>query len=189
MTMVLDKRQAIFDATLSLISENGFHGTSMSRVAKKAKVSTGIIYHYFTGKEELIHALYKDVANRAAQAFVAEFDETTSIPEQLKQIIRSALLYSVWHLEDSAFIEQYHRSPYYFAKPTQQNSEAHQIVVSVFAQAKEQRIIKDLPQTVLAAFTLDIGTSLAHKQANGRFNLTPAMTEQIVDSIWAAIRW
>lgn len=43
MKPVEDKRQAILEATLRLISENGFHGTAMSKVAKEAGVSAGII--------------------------------------------------------------------------------------------------------------------------------------------------
>ena len=59
MEQVTDKKQAIFDATLRLISENGFHGTAMSKVAKEANVSTGIIYHYFESKDDLIAELYR----------------------------------------------------------------------------------------------------------------------------------
>ena len=52
MTQAEDKRTAILQATLRLISENGFHGTAMSKVAKEAGVSAGIIYHYFDSKDD-----------------------------------------------------------------------------------------------------------------------------------------
>ena len=48
-----DKRTAILEATLNLISERGFHDTPMSLIAKASGASTGIIYHYFASKEEL----------------------------------------------------------------------------------------------------------------------------------------
>jgi len=38
---ISDKRTAILDATLALISERGFHNTPMSLIAKTAGVSTG----------------------------------------------------------------------------------------------------------------------------------------------------
>ena len=66
MEQVTDKRQAILDATLRLISQNGFHGASMSQVAEEAKVSTGIIYHYFESKDELIDELYKSINRKSA---------------------------------------------------------------------------------------------------------------------------
>ncbi len=58
MERVDDKRAAILAATLRLISKNGFHGTAMSKVAKEAGVSAGIIYHYFDSKDELMDELY-----------------------------------------------------------------------------------------------------------------------------------
>jgi AcrR family transcriptional regulator len=67
MDHVEDKRQAILDATLRLISKNGFHGTAMSKVAQEARVSTGIIYHYFDNKDELIDELYKAIKRKSAR--------------------------------------------------------------------------------------------------------------------------
>ena len=61
MERVDDKRAAILAATLRLISKNGFHGTAMSKVAKEAGVSAGIIYHYFDSKDELMDELYKEI--------------------------------------------------------------------------------------------------------------------------------
>ena len=57
MDRVKDKRRAILDATLRLVSKNGFHGTAMSKLAREAGVSAGIIYHYFEGKDHLIDEL------------------------------------------------------------------------------------------------------------------------------------
>jgi AcrR family transcriptional regulator len=72
MNYVQDKRQAILDATLRLISKNGFHGTAMSKVAQEAGVSTGIIYHYFDSKDELIDELYKAIKRKSAQAMFSD---------------------------------------------------------------------------------------------------------------------
>ena len=63
-TKVSDKRAAILEATLDLISERGFHGTPISMIAAESGVSTGIIYHYFANKEELIYDLYYETQIR-----------------------------------------------------------------------------------------------------------------------------
>ena len=49
-----DKRTAIFESTLALVREQGFHGTPMSQVAKKAGVAAGTLYLYFESKDHLI---------------------------------------------------------------------------------------------------------------------------------------
>jgi AcrR family transcriptional regulator len=70
MNRVEDKRKAILEATLRLISQNGFHGTAVSKVAKEAQVSTGSIYHYFAGKDDLINELYKEIKREKGKAFL-----------------------------------------------------------------------------------------------------------------------
>ena len=52
-----DKKQAIFESTLALIRDHGFHGAPMSLVAKNAGVAAGTIYHYFESKEALLKAV------------------------------------------------------------------------------------------------------------------------------------
>lgn len=43
---VLNKKEAIFESTLKLVDEGGFHGTPVSQIAAQAQVATGTIYHY-----------------------------------------------------------------------------------------------------------------------------------------------
>ena len=86
MDKIEDKRTAILDATLRLISKNGFHGTAMSKVAKEAGVSAGIIYHYFDGKDDLIDELYKSVKRDSAKATLQNYDQNQPLRIQIRQI-------------------------------------------------------------------------------------------------------
>jgi len=49
--------QAILDATLHLVAENGMHGMSMDAVAARAGVSKATIYRRWKSKEELVEGL------------------------------------------------------------------------------------------------------------------------------------
>ena len=53
------KKQLIADAALELFSQNGYHATSMSQVAKKAGVSKGLAYNYFESKKEILDEILK----------------------------------------------------------------------------------------------------------------------------------
>ena len=53
------KKQLIMDTALELFAENGFHATTMSRVAKKAGVSKGLAYNYFESKQEILDKIIK----------------------------------------------------------------------------------------------------------------------------------
>ena len=107
MVYVEDKRQAILDATLRLISKNGFHGTAMSKVAQEASVSTGIIYHYFSGKDELINELYQAIKSKWLAKLVENFDQTQPLKTQIRHLLGHIVHYSIRHAQESAFVEQY----------------------------------------------------------------------------------
>jgi AcrR family transcriptional regulator len=47
----------ILDAAFKLMAQNGYEGTSISQIARKAGVSKGLIYNYFDSKEDLLRAL------------------------------------------------------------------------------------------------------------------------------------
>ena len=185
MEQVIDKRQAILDTTLRLISQNGFHGTSMSQVAKEAKVSAGIIYHYFVSKDELINELYKSIKEKIVQAIMQDFDTEQPLKSQIQQVLRSAIRYAVWHPQESAFVEQYIRSPY---QRTEVDTQVYQPITACFEQAKQEQIIKDLPQGVINIFSIDIATALAQKQAHGQIVLTDKLVNQVIETSWEAIR-
>lgn len=52
-----DREQAIFEAALKIIKQKGLHRARMSDIAKEARTSYGLVYHYFKNKEDLFDAI------------------------------------------------------------------------------------------------------------------------------------
>ncbi len=50
------RRRQVLDAAVKVMGRNGFHQMSMQDLAAEAKVSVGLIYKYFGGKEDLLLA-------------------------------------------------------------------------------------------------------------------------------------
>lgn len=50
------RRRQVLDAAVKVMGRNGFHQMSMQDLATEAKVSVGLIYRYFGGKEDLLLA-------------------------------------------------------------------------------------------------------------------------------------
>lgn len=55
------RKHQILDAALHVFAEDSYQGASMASVAKRAKVSKGLIYNYFKSKEEILKTLLVDV--------------------------------------------------------------------------------------------------------------------------------
>ena len=188
MDRVEDKRTAILDATLRLISKNGFHGTAMSKVAQEAGVSAGIIYHYFDSKDDLMVELYKHIKRKFGQMINESFDQTQPLKIQIRQILGIMIRYYIKRPQESAFLEQYTRSPYFSPEIEMEASQYYMPLVECFQRAQQEMIIKDFPEPVVATLTLDVATSLAQKHAAGFLTLTDELIEQVIDASWEAIR-
>ena len=183
-----EKREKIFNATLKLIAENGFHGTAMSRVAKEAGVSAGIIYHYFENKDELVIELYKALKRDMADVLVRNFDQTQPLVVQLKYICGECFRYHLSHPRESVFMQQFSTSPYYTTMIEKEMSCHFGIISETFERGMTEMIIKDLPGPVIGTFLVDMATSLAKKQEVGLLELTDEMVDRVVDALWDAIR-
>ncbi len=55
----VEKRELIMNVSLKLFAAKGYHSTSVSQIAKAAKISQGLLYRYFKSKEELLLELFK----------------------------------------------------------------------------------------------------------------------------------
>ena len=51
------RKKEIMDTALELFANEGFHATSVSKIAAKAGISKGLLYNYWDSKEELIRSI------------------------------------------------------------------------------------------------------------------------------------
>ncbi|MEM6637328.1 MAG: TetR/AcrR family transcriptional regulator [Pseudomonadota bacterium] len=65
-----DLRQALVDATRSLIEENGPHGFSVSEACRRAGVSTAAPYRHFADRNAMMREVCLQGMNRMAEQFL-----------------------------------------------------------------------------------------------------------------------
>ncbi|MBE0651332.1 MAG: TetR/AcrR family transcriptional regulator [Bacteroidales bacterium] len=68
--MRLSRKETLVNAAMELFASNGFAGTSISSIAKKAEVSKGLVYNYFENKE----ALVREIVMEGIQEVMKEMD-------------------------------------------------------------------------------------------------------------------
>jgi AcrR family transcriptional regulator len=79
------RQQLIMDAALKVISERGYHGTSIAAIAKESGVSKGLMYNYFSSKEELLVEIMKEGYSRVFEKFV--INENLAPEENVMKLI------------------------------------------------------------------------------------------------------
>lgn len=78
-----DRRQQILEAALDLFSEQGLKGATSKDIAERAEVTHGLIYFYFTSKEELFKAAFDYALDRAlVRLDVAALAQSEDSPEE-----------------------------------------------------------------------------------------------------------
>ncbi|WP_084398915.1 TetR/AcrR family transcriptional regulator [Henriciella aquimarina] len=92
-----DKRRAdrinqVLDAAADCFVEYGFHRAGMSKIAKRAGMSVGHIYHYFESKEAIIAAIVDRESAVAAERF-SEFDAVN--PNELARFMAERAAQSI----------------------------------------------------------------------------------------------
>ena len=85
----IEKKEKIIKAGFELICENGYHNTDTSKIAKKAGVSTGIIYQYFKDKRDIF---ISGLEKYSDSIFFPMFDLPTEFNKnELPKIIKYAI--------------------------------------------------------------------------------------------------
>jgi AcrR family transcriptional regulator len=185
-----DKRATILQAALELIAERGFHGAPMSLVAQRAGVSAGIIYHYFASKEELIHALNRQIEADFSRALLTGNPQSLPLEEAFTRIWLNAYDFYRSHPHQARFLEQYKHSPFHqtTAMPDELLADGDfAFMVQLFAADPADRPIKDFPLDVIYELTLGVAARVAYHYADGKQSISDKLLERIAAACWQAV--
>ncbi|NGP75704.1 TetR/AcrR family transcriptional regulator [Balneolaceae bacterium YR4-1] len=84
-------RRQIRNAAFELFAAKGFAQTSVRSIAEKAGISKGLIYHYFDGKDDILHAIFNDLTEVGKEAL--NFPEDLSSSERLRKMLHMIFSY------------------------------------------------------------------------------------------------
>lgn len=186
---ILDKKVAVLNATLALISEQGFNGTTMSQIAKSANSSVGTIYHYFAGKEELLNELFIDVKKRQADFINQNCLNKIKIPDAFKDFCLSIIRFSIDHPIEVSFLEQYENSPLITTETKNECKFLENIINNLLIRAKEENILKNIPFHILNALILGAILSLTKQVKTNAIGIDNDTNLRIaIDAIWDMVK-
>jgi AcrR family transcriptional regulator len=81
-----DKRNAILDAATRLFAERGLTAAPTSEISKQAGVAEGTLFTYFKTKDDLIHALYREIKLELADAMMSDFPRKKNVRTRLRHV-------------------------------------------------------------------------------------------------------
>ena len=85
-----ETRGRILEAGLSCFARHGYHATPVRTIAAEAGVSQGLLYTYYSGKEDLLRAIFERTMEEVRSSLAGA--EAASDPEEaIVELVRSAL--------------------------------------------------------------------------------------------------
>jgi TetR/AcrR family transcriptional regulator, fatty acid metabolism regulator protein len=98
-TTTVDKRRVILDAAVRVFARQGFHTCRVSDIADEAGVAYGLVYHYFSSKDEILDTLFLERWNVMLSA-IDEADASNRSPRDKLYAIASFIIDSYRHDPD-----------------------------------------------------------------------------------------
>jgi TetR/AcrR family fatty acid metabolism transcriptional regulator len=87
-----EKRRVILDAAVRVFARKGYHASRGRDSAER--VAHGLLYHYFSSKEELLETVFRETWSELLEAFARVAASDEAAVEQLRQV--AAILLRSW---------------------------------------------------------------------------------------------
>jgi TetR/AcrR family fatty acid metabolism transcriptional regulator len=92
-----DKRRLLLDAAVRVFARKGYHAARVGDIAEEAGVAYGLLYHYFSSKEEVLRDVFRETW-RALIATIENVERAGDSPrEQLRKV--AEILLRSWRRE------------------------------------------------------------------------------------------
>jgi TetR/AcrR family fatty acid metabolism transcriptional regulator len=96
-----DKRKLILDAAVRVFARSGYHGARVGDIATEAGVAHGLLYHYFSSKEQVLETIFRENFGELLERFRAVEASEEPAPEKLEGIAK--ILLRTWR-NDAALV-------------------------------------------------------------------------------------
>ena len=152
-TAAVDKRRVILDAAVVVFARQGFHTCRVADIADEAGVAYGLVYHYFSSKEEILDTLFLERWELMLSA-IAEADRMQITPRQKLHAIASFIVESYRRHPDvmKVIIVEVTRAANTFGRThLAKIEEAYAGIASIVEDAQRQRAFRGEIEPLLAA--------------------------------------
>ena len=145
-----DKQKRIKEAMVRLILEEGIDGTSISKIAKEAGVSSATIYVYYSSKEEMLSEVYKEYSRKSYAYLKGCLHPGMDAGSLIDAIVRGYYSFSVKNEDVFSFVEQCSRCPTLTAYVCDEECCCDVMtVLHEYQKRGEVRAVRDLNMTAL----------------------------------------
>ncbi len=179
-----EKERSIKEAVIKLILEEGFHGASISKIAKMAGVSPATVYIYYENKEKMLQNIYNEYSEDIFDYLLSCVDLKMDGQQLIEILIKSYYNYIIQNREIFSFVEQFANCPSLVNSCAGKKGVCH--IYSLIEDMKKNQIIKNYRYDNLLAIIFYPVKAIAadsHKSEAERADLLKEMIIIIQDAV------
>jgi len=179
-----EKEKSIKEAVIKLILQEGFHGTSISKIAKEAGVSPATVYIYFDNKEIMLQDIYREYSEEIFNYIFKRVHQGMGGQQLIEIVVRSYYNYIQEHKEIFNFVEQFSNCPSLASGCSEIKGICN--INNLIVEMKKNNILKDYNNENLVAIIFYPVKSIAinnHRTEEERAELLKEMIEIIQDAL------
>lgn len=144
-----EKQRNIKEAVIKLILKEGFHGTSISKIAREAGVSPATVYIYYENKEIMLQDIYLEYSEDIFEYLLDKISNCTNGKELIEILVIEYYIYIRDNSEIFHFVDQFASCP---ALSNQCSSRRGVKIFNDFLEAmKRRKVFKDFRNDNLMA--------------------------------------
>ncbi|KGJ98293.1 putative transcriptional regulator, TetR family [Pseudoalteromonas sp. ND6B] len=154
------RRQQLIDATIESVAQKGLQATTINSISKNAGMSSGIISHYFGGKQGLIEATVRYLLSNLKDDLISKVNENTTATQRLMFIVES----------NFALV--------------QQRKDTTRTWLSFWAQSMHDKELHRLQNVNSKRLQSNLTVSFKQLMPLAQANLAAELTAAMIDGLW-----
>jgi AcrR family transcriptional regulator len=137
-----EKRQLILAAAVRVFARRGFHTSRVGDIAEEAGVAHGLLYHYFSSKDEVLETVFRENWRQLLERFAAV--EESAEPADLKLLGLVKILLRTWRNDPdlvTVMVREVGRSPH-LASQVDDIGRGFEVIQRVIEQGQAEGVFR-----------------------------------------------
>ena len=172
-----EKEKSIKEAVIKLILEQGFHGTSISKIAKAAGVSPATVYIYYENKEVMLQDIYLEYSEEIFDYLLNKLHNVVDGQQLIEILVREYYSYIKDHGEIFHFVDQFSSCPALASQCSERKGISN--LNNLLDEMKAKKVFKDFRNDNLIAMLFTPIKYIAINQCIGEIEQAKLLDEMV----------
>jgi TetR/AcrR family transcriptional regulator, fatty acid metabolism regulator protein len=149
-----EKRRLILDAAVRVFARDGFHTSRVGDIAEEAGVAHGLLYHYFSSKDEVLLTVFSENWSDLLVRFEAVESSEEPADEKLRGLVK--ILLRTWRNDPAlvtVMVREVGRSPH-LATQVDDIGRAFAVIQRVVEQGQADGVFRPDIDPLLASWVI-----------------------------------